>query len=119
MEYGTVLAACDESSLYKRSRVADGITVMKISARQVRAVLDAYARHVEETGRGRIDAQSRGSSVAAPDEIRREFEMLPEERDIVVHDLRAKIRAGRYFVSSTEIVDALLGRLAANLIAKQ
>lgn len=43
--------------------------------------------------------------------------MLPEERDLVVHDLRTKIRSGNYFVSSTEIVDALLGRLAANLIA--
>ena len=36
---------------------------------------------------------------------------------IVVHDLRSKIRSGSYYVSSTEIVDALLGRLAANLIA--
>lgn len=43
--------------------------------------------------------------------------MLPEERDLVVHDLRAKVRSGNYFVSSVEIVDALLGRLAANLIA--
>jgi anti-sigma28 factor (negative regulator of flagellin synthesis) len=32
--------------------------------------------------------------------------------------LRAKIRSGSYFVSSSEIVDALLGRLTANLIVR-
>jgi len=52
----------------------------------------------------------------APDVFLRQFELLPEQRDIVVHDLRHKIRSGSYYISSTEIVEALLGRLAANLI---
>jgi anti-sigma28 factor (negative regulator of flagellin synthesis) len=91
---------------------------MKISARQVRAVLDAYVHHAGDAARGRSDAFANQPKDSASDEIRREFELLPEERDIVVHDLRAKIRSGSYFVSSTEIVDALLGRLAANLIAR-
>ncbi|HEY7980032.1 MAG TPA: hypothetical protein VID19_00995 [Candidatus Eremiobacteraceae bacterium] len=91
---------------------------MKISARQVRAVLDAYVHHAGDAARGTSDTQPKRLKTAASDEIRREFELLPEERDIVVHDLRAKIRSGSYFVSSTEIVDALLGRLAANLIVR-
>jgi hypothetical protein len=89
---------------------------MKISARQVRAVLDAYARCDAHPGRGGITS-TKGLSLRAPEDVRRQFELLPEQRDIVVHDLRSKIRSGSYYVSSTEIVDALLGRLAAALIA--
>ena len=91
---------------------------MKISARQVRAVLDAYVHRAGDAVRGRSDTGAIRSKASAPDAIRREFEMLPEQRDIVVHDLRAKIRSGSYFVESSEIVDALLGRLAANLIPR-
>jgi anti-sigma28 factor (negative regulator of flagellin synthesis) len=91
---------------------------MKISARQVQAVLDAYVHHAGDAARTR-SSSSRSQAVApTPDEFRREFELLPEQRDIVVHDLRAKIRSGNYFVSSSEIVDALLGRLTASLIVK-
>jgi anti-sigma28 factor (negative regulator of flagellin synthesis) len=90
---------------------------MKISARQVQAVLDSYVRHGRDAGRSNIEAGQREPVAATSDNIRRQFEMLPEERDLVVHDLRAKVRSGNYFVPSTEIVDALLGRLAANLIA--
>jgi hypothetical protein len=91
---------------------------MKISARQVRAVLDAYVHHAGGAFRGRPDTGAVQPTAPAPDALRREFELLPEQRDIVVHDLRAKIRSGSYFVESSEIVDALLGRLAANLIAR-
>lgn len=90
---------------------------MKISARQVQAVLDAYVHHSRESGHEFVGPGLRVPHATASANIRRRFEMLPEERDLVVHDLRAKIRSGNYFVSSTEIVDALLGRLAANLIA--
>ena len=90
---------------------------MKISARQVQAVLDSYMRHGREAGRVHVDAVQREPIAASSDNIRRRFEMLPEERDLVVHNLRVKVRSGNYFVSSTEIVDALLGRLAANLQA--
>jgi anti-sigma28 factor (negative regulator of flagellin synthesis) len=91
---------------------------MKISARQVRAVIDAYVHQASDAAPKRSDAGGSQADASAPDDLRREFELLPEQRDIVVHDLRAKIRSGSYFVSSGEIVDALLGRLAANLIAK-
>ncbi|HKW44324.1 MAG TPA: hypothetical protein VJN22_01625 [Candidatus Eremiobacteraceae bacterium] len=91
---------------------------MKISARQVRAVLDAYLRRRAATASEDGERITGGYTDVAPGEIRRRFELLPEERDIVVHDLRAKIRAGSYFVSSSEIVDALLGRLAAGLAGK-
>jgi hypothetical protein len=91
---------------------------MKISARQVRAVIDAYVHHAGDAVRVGSDTAMNQHKTAAPDEFRREFELLPEQRDIVVHDLRAKIRSGSYFVSSNEIVDALLGRLCANLIVR-
>ena len=91
---------------------------MKISARQVRAVIDAYVHRAGDAARVRSDAVTNAPKAASTDEFRREFELLPEQRDIVVHDLRAKIRSGSYFVESYEIVDALLGRLAANLIVR-
>jgi hypothetical protein len=89
---------------------------MKISARQVQAALDSYVRYGSKRGEGTGSRESGSPHPTAPEEIRRQFELLPEERDIVVHDLRAKIRSGNYFVSSKKIVDALLGRLAASLI---
>ena len=91
---------------------------MKISARQVQAVLDAYAHHAGDAARNRSRAGATPPMAAEPDEFRHQFELLPEQRDIVVHDLRAKVRSGSYFVSSSEIVDALLGRLTANLIVR-
>jgi len=89
---------------------------MKISARQVRAVLDEYTRYGAHLD-CRIPPAAKGIIFMAPDVFLRQFELLPEQRDIVVHDLRHKIRSGSYYISSTEIVEALLGRLAANLIA--
>ena len=44
---------------------------------------------------------------------------LPDERDTIVHQLRRKVRRGRYFVSSRDIVDALLGRLTADLLNQE
>ena len=91
---------------------------MKISARQVKAAVDAYLR----------DRLAFGETTKAPhppfaktkrDEALRHFlDLMPEERDIVVHELRAKVRKGNYFISSAEIVEALLGRLAAGLTAE-
>jgi len=89
---------------------------MKISARQVRAILDEYTCYGEQLD-CRIPPAAKGIIFMAPDFFLRQFELLPEQRDIVVHDLRHKIRSGSYYISSTEIVEALLGRLAANLIA--
>lgn len=37
---------------------------------------------------------------------------LPEERDLVVYDLRSRLRSGRYYVPSGSIAEVLLGRLA-------
>ena len=91
---------------------------MKISARQVRAVIDAYVHRAGDALQRRPNVDAMQPAAAAPDALVRELELLPEQRDIVVHDLRAKIRSGSYFVESSEIVDALLGRLTANLIAR-
>jgi|SRR5450755_3913164 hypothetical protein len=98
--------------------MTDGITDMKISARQVRAAVDSYVHGRAAQRLGRPAAARRLVGQLPPDDIRRQLDMLPDERDIVVHDLRSRVREGRYFVSSPEIVDALLGRLVANLIAE-
>ena len=91
---------------------------MKISSQQVRAALAAYidgkAKHYRGTGERAVgDAQSR-----LP-ELESQLANLPEQRDTVVHALRRKIRGGRYFVSSRDIVNALLGRLAADLLNEE
>ena len=69
------------------------------------------ARRSRAEGDGAEDA-GRGEA------LRQALDLLPEERDIVVHELRSKVRKGKYFISSREIVDALLGRLAAGLTAE-
>jgi anti-sigma28 factor (negative regulator of flagellin synthesis) len=90
---------------------------MKISARQVKAAVDAYLRDrlaIGETSKVAIAPVEKSKR----DEALRHFlDLMPEERDIVVHELRAKVRKGSYFISSPEIVEALLGRLAAGLTA--
>jgi hypothetical protein len=92
---------------------------MKISSHQVRAALDAYVSGKRATGvpGTPIDAQQSPKTPVAGLEDR--LKDLPEERDTLVHDLRRKIRKGRYYVSSRDIVDALLGRLTADLLNQE
>lgn len=91
---------------------------MKISSQQVRAALAAYI-----DGRANHSATSSGRSVhGAPARVsglEDELASLPDQRDTIVHELRRKIRRGRYFVSSRDIVNALLGRLAADLLNEE
>lgn len=92
---------------------------MKISSQQVRAALAAYvdakAKHAP-----RIAAERAvGAGEARVGELGDQLASLPEERDTIVHELRRKIRRGRYFVSSRDIVNALLGRLAADLLNEE
>jgi len=91
---------------------------MKISSHQVRAALQAYVagksvRAADANGRS---VDSRRSGVEG---LENRLRSMPDERDTVVHELRRKIRRGRYFVSSRDIVDALLGRLAADLLNQE
>ena len=91
---------------------------MKISSHQVRAALEAYVA-------ARSEQQVRSAEAAATDapqsvrSLERRLKTMPEERETIVHDLRRKIRRGRYFVSSRDIVDALLGRLTADLLHQE
>lgn len=89
---------------------------MKISSQQVRAALAAYvsgrAKHAAATTSGRSVDGSPDTVHGLEDQLA----TLPDERDTIVHELRRKIRRGRYFVSSRDIVNALLGRLAADLL---
>jgi len=89
---------------------------MKISSHQVRAALEAYVnghRH-----RASVASPSPAATGARPrvDDFEHRLKDLPDQRDTLVHDLRRKIRRGSYFVSSRDIVDALLGRLTADLL---
>jgi anti-sigma28 factor (negative regulator of flagellin synthesis) len=91
---------------------------MKISSHQVKAAVAAYVekKNKRHAAAGRPDASSERSSVAG---LEHRLKDLPDERDTIVHELRRKIRRGRYFVSSRDIVDALLGRLAADLLNQE
>jgi anti-sigma28 factor (negative regulator of flagellin synthesis) len=92
---------------------------MKISSQQVKAALAAYvdgkAKHTERTAGERAV----GEGEARDPELEQHLANLPEERDTIVHQLRRKIRRGRYFVSSRDIVNALLGRLTADLLNEE
>jgi anti-sigma28 factor (negative regulator of flagellin synthesis) len=91
---------------------------MKISARQVKAAVDAYLRDRLAAGDTSKAASPSVATTKRDEALRHFLDLMPEERDIVVHELRAKVRKGSYFISSPEIVEALLGRLAAGLITE-
>ena len=91
---------------------------MKISSHQVRAALQAYVAGKS----ARAAANANGRSVegrSGVEGLEHRLRSMPDERDTIVHELRRKIRRGRYFVSSRDIVDALLGRLAADLLNQE
>ena len=81
----------------------------------MRAALDAYVKGKRHE-RTAAKKPSTAFGEAGVDGLQHRLSELPDERDILVHDLRAKVRRGRYFVSSRDIVDALLGRLTADLL---
>lgn len=87
---------------------------MKISWHQVRAALDAYAKSKGEREErpGALGAAERETVVV--DRLQREIDAMPDERALLVHSLRTKLRRGSYHVPSLEIVRALLGRLAVD-----
>lgn len=91
---------------------------MKISSHQVRAALQAYV--AGKSARKGADANGRSvEGRAGVEGLEHRLRSMPDERDTIVHELRRKIRRGRYFVSSRDIVDALLGRLAADLLNQE
>ena len=92
---------------------------MKISSHQVRAALDAYVSSKRKRESTAATAKAEDGARARVAGLEHRLRDLPEERDTLVHDLRTKIRRGRYFVSSRDIVDALLGRLAADLLNQE
>lgn len=92
---------------------------MKISSHQVRAALAAYVSgklHHRAVTTSVLPSARRSFRVAG---LEQSLKDLPDERDTLVHELRRKIRRGRYYVSSRDIVDALLGRLAADLLNQE
>ena len=82
-------------------------TDVRINSDQVHAALSAYvnskARRSAKTKRAATPEQE------AADMTRR-LNDSTKNRDVLVHDLRTKVRHGRYFVSSERIVEALLER---------
>ena len=89
---------------------------MKISSQQVRAALAAYVDARAKRARQRAGERAVGGGDERVGELGDQLANLPEERETIVHELRREIRRGRYFVSSRDIVNALLGRLAADLL---
>jgi hypothetical protein len=89
---------------------------MKISSQQVRAALAAYIDGRAKHAHRAAGERAVGDGQTHVPELENHLANLPEQRDTIVHELRRKIRHGRYFVSSRDIVNALLGRLAADLL---
>ena len=89
---------------------------MKISSQQVRAALAAYVSGRAKHAAGDASVRPVEDGHGGIDGLEGRLASLPDERDTIVHELRRKIRRGRYFVSSRDIVNALLGRLAADLL---
>jgi len=94
------------------------VVSMKISSHQVRAALAAYVDGKLHRGAVASTVVPKGPRVRV-EGLELRMRDLPDERDTLVHDLRRKIRRGRYYVSSRDIVDALLGRLAADLLNQE
>lgn len=92
---------------------------MKISSHQVRAALEAYVNAKRQPPLAASAFRAKDEARPRVDGLELKLKDLPDERDTLVHDLRRKIRRGRYFVSSRDIVDALLGRLAADLLNQE
>ena len=92
---------------------------MKISSQQVKAALAAYVDGKAKHANPAAGERAVGVGEARDPELEHQLANLPEERDTIVHELRRKIRRGRYFVSSRDIVDALLGRLTADLLNQE
>jgi len=92
---------------------------MKISSHQVRAALQAYAEGKSARAAAEASGRPLQSERPAVESLGHRLRSMPDERDTIVHELRRKIRRGRYFVSSRDIVDALLGRLTADLLNQE
>jgi hypothetical protein len=102
--------------VYPRPRRGPMRKAMKISSQQVRAALAAYIDAKTKHAFRAVGERAVGDGRSDLPELENQLANLPEQRDTVVHELRRKIRGGRYFVSSRDIVNALLGRLAADLL---
>ena len=92
---------------------------MKISSHQVRAALDAYVNAKRSPNADAASILPKDGARVRVAGLEHRLKDLPDERDTLVHELRRKIRRGRYYVSSRDIVDALLGRLAADLLNQE
>jgi len=91
---------------------------MKISAHEARAALDAYINaRARRISKGTLSEPAGLSLPVAA--LQRQLHGLPDERELLVKGLRARVRRGNYHVSSDEIVNALLGRLTADLLADE
>jgi hypothetical protein len=92
---------------------------MKISAHQVRAALDAYINARRAGTKRSASAPESALRSMAVDSFQRRIDDMPEVRDLLVRDLRSQVLCGRYHIPSDEIVDALLGRLTADLLDQE
>lgn len=101
------------------ARTGEPSTDLKISSHQVRAALNAYVKGKRHGMSPSSPDASGGESPMPFEGLANHLSNLPEEREILVHDLRAKVRRGHYFVSGRKIVDALLGRLTADLLNQE
>lgn len=89
---------------------------MKISADQVRAALKAYVTGRQKEGFPSQPSPAAAAPSVAVDQLQQRLDAMPEERAVLVQGLKSQVRRGRYHVASLDIVNALLGRLTADLL---
>ncbi|HVA38758.1 MAG TPA: flagellar biosynthesis anti-sigma factor FlgM [Candidatus Dormibacteraeota bacterium] len=90
---------------------------MKISATELQSVIAVYrAGGLARSGGSAavLDAAEISYSGAALSAIRLAYDRLPDVREERVRDLRRRVREGKYYVPTEEIVEKILGRLTVD-----
>ncbi|MDE2573667.1 MAG: flagellar biosynthesis anti-sigma factor FlgM [bacterium] len=90
---------------------------MRISATELQSVIAVYRTSGLGNVRGGavvMDAAEISFDGAALMAIRKAYDRLPDVREDRVRELRRRVREGKYFVPTDEIVEKILGRLAVD-----
>lgn len=90
---------------------------MKISATELQSVIAVYKTSGSaraQAGTSTSDAAEISFDGAALLAIRRAYDRLPDVREERVRELRRRVREGRYYIPTQEIVEKILGRLTVD-----
>jgi len=92
---------------------------MRISATELQSVIQVYKTGGLARWRGGasvIDAAEISYDGAALLAIRKAYDRLPDVREERVRELRRRVREGKYYIPTEQIVEKILGRLTADTL---